>query len=573
MKTVIFFSFFLSFINIFSQVKVGENPNIINPSAVLEAESTSKGFLPPRMTTAQRDAIQNPALGLQIFNLTTNCLEIYIAPNWQNVFCGCSSAPANLSYTNNGPITYCLNTVISPNSATTQASTPSSFTVSPSLPAGLQLNNVIGQITGTPTSLSSSANYTITASNACGSTTRILNIGVITVPATPPTISGPSAPTINTSTNYSITAVSGASSYTWTVPSGWIINSGQGTTAINVTAGSNAGNVMVTATNTCGTSLASTKAVSSWRPIVASGGTVTNYTANGTNGVNGVQYRVHRFTSVGSSTFNVTDFGTDGQVSYLVVGGGGGGGDRHGGGGGAGGVVSGSFNVSVTTYTITVGNGGQYGATIEGGQTPYGNPAGSGIKGGNSSIAGVVTANGGGGGGTLEGNPTGVSGSVGSGGGGGGANIAGVAATAGQGNAGGSGLDPAGGGGGGAGAIGANANTSTGGNGTDAYSSLLLAIGYGTTFATSPQSPISGGVAYIAGGGGGAANSATAPTARAGGLGGGGTGDWDDAFITAGTANTGSGGGASRSDTIATTGRNGGTGLVLIWFPLTNPNP
>ena len=41
----------------FSQVKVGENPSNINSSAVLEIESTNKGFLPPRMTTAQRDAI------------------------------------------------------------------------------------------------------------------------------------------------------------------------------------------------------------------------------------------------------------------------------------------------------------------------------------------------------------------------------------------------------------------------------------------------------------------------------------------------------------------------------------
>jgi len=60
--------------NIFSQVKVGENPNTINPSAGLEIEYTNKGFLPPRMTTAQRDAIQNPVLGLQIYNTTTNCM-------------------------------------------------------------------------------------------------------------------------------------------------------------------------------------------------------------------------------------------------------------------------------------------------------------------------------------------------------------------------------------------------------------------------------------------------------------------------------------------------------------------
>ncbi|PJE41705.1 MAG: hypothetical protein CUR32_07660 [Flavobacterium sp.] len=59
-----------------AQVKVGDNPNTINASAVLEMESTNKGLLPPRMTTLQRDAISNPAKGLAIFNTTSNSLEV-----------------------------------------------------------------------------------------------------------------------------------------------------------------------------------------------------------------------------------------------------------------------------------------------------------------------------------------------------------------------------------------------------------------------------------------------------------------------------------------------------------------
>ena len=257
MKAFIFVSFILFFINIFSQVKVGENPNTINPSAGLEIEYTNKGFLPPRMTTAQRDAIQNPAEGLQIYNTTTKCVEVFIAPNWQNMFCGCSSAPANLTYTDNGPLTYCLNAGISPNSATTQASTPSSFTVSPSLPAGLQLNNVNGQITGTPTAIASAANYTITASNACGSTTRVLNITVTTPPSNLSfTNNGP----LTFCTNALITVNNPSSlgglptlfSTTPSLPSGLSINgnSGQisGTPSV-VTASSN---YTITASNGCG---------------------------------------------------------------------------------------------------------------------------------------------------------------------------------------------------------------------------------------------------------------------------------------------------------------------------------
>jgi hypothetical protein len=279
------------------------------------------------------------------------------------------------------------------------------------------------------------------------------------------------------------------------------------------------------------------------------------------------QYRYHLYRN--SGIFGVSNTVPGMTIFYMIVGGGGGGGDRHGAGGGAGGLVSGSFLPQPNTpqlFTVTVGEGGLYGAVAEGGQSATGDPAGSGTKGGDSSITGIGIAYGGGGGGTLAGNPINVSGPVGSGGGGGGNGHGGIAATAGQGFAGGNGGNPAGGGGGGAGGAGANANTSTGGVGTASFSQHLLAVGYGSTFATSPNSPISGGVAYIAGGGGGGANSDVLPSVRAGGLGGGGNGDWNDTFITAGTPNTGGGGGASRSGVVGSVGRNGGSGLVLIWY-------
>ncbi|WP_052324522.1 PKD-like domain-containing protein [Haliscomenobacter hydrossis] len=53
---------------------------------------------------------------------------------------------------------------------------------------------------------------------------------------------------------YSIAAVPGATSYTWTVPVGWQITAGQGTTSITVTSGAlfQGGVVSVVANNTCG---------------------------------------------------------------------------------------------------------------------------------------------------------------------------------------------------------------------------------------------------------------------------------------------------------------------------------
>jgi hypothetical protein len=54
----------------------------VNASAVLQADSTTKGFLPPRMTTAQRDLISSPAAGLMIYNTSTNVLNFFNGSVW-----------------------------------------------------------------------------------------------------------------------------------------------------------------------------------------------------------------------------------------------------------------------------------------------------------------------------------------------------------------------------------------------------------------------------------------------------------------------------------------------------------
>jgi hypothetical protein len=51
-------------------------------SAKLDVTSTTSGFLPPRMTTAQRNAIASPAQGLVIFNTDSQGLEVYTASGW-----------------------------------------------------------------------------------------------------------------------------------------------------------------------------------------------------------------------------------------------------------------------------------------------------------------------------------------------------------------------------------------------------------------------------------------------------------------------------------------------------------
>ncbi|MGB1448505.1 MAG: hypothetical protein ACPG8F_01565 [Flavobacteriaceae bacterium] len=59
------------------QIKLGDNPQSIDPSTLLELESTTQGLLLPRMTSAQRDAIpmETSPVGLVIFNTDTNALQ------------------------------------------------------------------------------------------------------------------------------------------------------------------------------------------------------------------------------------------------------------------------------------------------------------------------------------------------------------------------------------------------------------------------------------------------------------------------------------------------------------------
>jgi uncharacterized protein (TIGR02145 family) len=60
-------------------------------SAMLDVKSTSKGFLPPRMTNVERDAISNPVAGLVVW--CTNCgpngeLQVFNGTEWTNMIGG-----------------------------------------------------------------------------------------------------------------------------------------------------------------------------------------------------------------------------------------------------------------------------------------------------------------------------------------------------------------------------------------------------------------------------------------------------------------------------------------------------
>ncbi|MBL0014703.1 MAG: putative Ig domain-containing protein [Flavobacterium sp.] len=78
-------------------------------------------------------------------------------------------APSALTY--NSPNIFTRGTTISNLDPSVSGGIVTSYSISPSLPVGLSLNTTTGRISGTPTAISATATYTVTASNTGGSTT------------------------------------------------------------------------------------------------------------------------------------------------------------------------------------------------------------------------------------------------------------------------------------------------------------------------------------------------------------------------------------------------------------------
>lgn len=66
----------------FAQAGINTDGSTPDNSAMLDLKSTEKGFLPPRMTTAQRNAIESPAEGLVIYNTDNKEIELFNGIIW-----------------------------------------------------------------------------------------------------------------------------------------------------------------------------------------------------------------------------------------------------------------------------------------------------------------------------------------------------------------------------------------------------------------------------------------------------------------------------------------------------------
>jgi hypothetical protein len=283
--------------------------------------------------------------------------------------------------------------------------------------------------------------------------------------------------------------------------------------------------------------------------ITATGGTVSDIT------VNGVDYRVHAFTTVGTSTFEVTS--GSGEVDVLVVAGGGGGGLTFGPGGGAGGLVFGPNQfLKSGSYEVSIGAGGSgknYGA--DGDQN-------NGENGENSSFGDIIALGGGGGYATRYGGGS-------NGGSGGGADSTGLQPSQafpngspyGYGNDGSDTND--GGGGGGAGEPGSG---TVGGDGLNQVTINGVTYNFADLFGTQ-YGDIINGEAWFAGGGSGGNYTSTESK---GGGGARGIINSSERRGAPGDPNTGGGGGCMNTsdqvDQNAQSSGDGGSGIVLVTY-------
>jgi DNA-binding beta-propeller fold protein YncE len=121
------------------------------------------------------------------------------------------ATPAGLAYSAPAPV-YAVGAPITPDVPSTSAigAAPTSYSVSPDLPAGLSLNSVSGIVTGTPSAVPSTivppppstATYTVAASTSAGSATAPLTITIYNAPQAVPNMSQSLTPLATTGSSF-----------------------------------------------------------------------------------------------------------------------------------------------------------------------------------------------------------------------------------------------------------------------------------------------------------------------------------------------------------------------------------
>jgi uncharacterized protein (TIGR02145 family) len=247
--------------------KIGSNDTNIAVSATLELESTTTGFLPPRMTHQQRNAIVSPVAGLIVW--CTNCssageLQVYNGTTWTNIIGGAASFAVPDAPTS--PIATAGNTQASvafTAPASNGGSAITSYTVTSS-PGGFTASGASSPLTVTGLTNGTAYTFTVTATNVTGSSLASTASAAVTPATVPDAPTSPIATAGNTQASVAFTTPvsdggSAVTAYTVTASPGGAIATGT-TSPLTVTGLTNgtAYTFTVIATNAVGNSLAST---------------------------------------------------------------------------------------------------------------------------------------------------------------------------------------------------------------------------------------------------------------------------------------------------------------------------
>ncbi len=170
-------------------------------------------------------------------------------------------APTNLTYSTN-PAIYTKGMAITPNMPSNTGGAVVSYGVAPALPAGLSLSTTTGIISGTPTAITATASYVVTATNAAGSTTDSVSITVNDAAPTGLTYSAnPAAYTKGVAITPNTPSSSGGAVLSYSVtpalPAGLSLSTTTGIISGTPTAVTATGSYVVTATNSGGHAMAS----------------------------------------------------------------------------------------------------------------------------------------------------------------------------------------------------------------------------------------------------------------------------------------------------------------------------
>ncbi len=183
------------------------------------------------------------------------------------LLCGCGGSnspavqpPSALSYTT-ATAAYIQQTPITANTPTSSGGAVAAYTVSPALPAGLSLSPTTGVISGTPTTVTATASYTVMASNSVGSTTASLSITVnVGAPAGLSYTPGTTVYTLETAIPANVPSSTGGTVASYVVspalPAGIILDGSTGIISGTPTVVTATASYTVTASNSAGTTTA-----------------------------------------------------------------------------------------------------------------------------------------------------------------------------------------------------------------------------------------------------------------------------------------------------------------------------